>query len=436
MDKIKELWFITGSQHLYGEETLRQVAANSQAIVNGLNANPIRIVWKPTVKTAAEITGTIMAANADRNCIGIITWMHTFSPAKMWIQGLKKLQKPMLHFATQFNLALPFETIDMDFMNLNQAAHGDREFGYICTRLNLPRKVVVGHWTDPECLREIAEWSRVALAWDDAQTLKVARIGDNMRNVAVTEGNKVDAEITLGYSVNGYGICDVAEFVGAVRDSDIRSLVDEYHRLYTVRGDEKSVYEAARQELGIKADGKHTAEQFLQSYVTARVQKFLNDHGRKIIGWDEILEGELGEGATVMSWRGTSGGIKASAMGFDVIMTPNTYCYFDYYQSQDKDKEPFGIGGNLPVEKVYGYEPFDGLDEGQRKHILGVQANLWTEYITTPEHLEYMLLPRMTALSEIQWCRPEDKNLERYKAAMEAESFKIFDILGYNYRKF
>lgn len=188
--------------------------------------------------------------------------------------------------------------------------------------------------------------------------------------------------------------------------------------------------------LGIKADERHTAEQFLQSYVTARVQKFLNDHGRKIIGWDEILEGELAKGATVMSWRGTDGGIKASAMGFDVIMTPNTYCYFDYYQSQDMDKEPFGIGGDLPLEKVYGYEPLEGLVAEQRKHILGVQANLWTEYVATPEHLEYMLLPRMTALSEVQWCRPEDKNLDRYKAALQAESFKIFDILGYNYRKF
>lgn len=188
--------------------------------------------------------------------------------------------------------------------------------------------------------------------------------------------------------------------------------------------------------LGIKADERHTAEQFLQSYVTARVQKFLNDHGRKIIGWDEVLEGELAKGATVMSWRGTEGGIKASAMGFDVIMTPNTYCYFDYYQSEDQDKEPFGIGGFLPWDKVYSYEPLEGLNDSQQKHILGVQANLWTEYVATPEHLEYMLLPRMNALSEVQWCVPENKDIERFKAAMEAESFKIFDILGYNYRKF
>lgn len=194
--------------------------------------------------------------------------------------------------------------------------------------------------------------------------------------------------------------------------------------------------QARIKQLGIKADGQHSAEQFLQSYVTARVQKFLNDHGRRIIGWDEVLEGELAEGATVMSWRGTEGGIKASAMGFDVIMTPNTYCYFDYYQSEDQDKEPFGIGGFLPWDKVYSYEPLEGLNDSQQKHILGVQANLWTEYVATPEHLEYMLLPRMNALSEVQWCEPENKDIERFKAAMEAESFKIFDILGYNYRKF
>ena len=194
--------------------------------------------------------------------------------------------------------------------------------------------------------------------------------------------------------------------------------------------------QARIQELGIQADEKHTAEQYLQSYVTARVQKFLNDHGRKIIGWDEILEGELAPGATVMSWRGVDGGVQASAMGFDVIMTPNTYCYFDYYQSEEKDKEPLAIGGNLPIEKVYGYEPFEGLDASQQTHILGVQANLWTEYIATNDYLEYMLLPRMCALSEIQWCKQEDKNFDRFSSSMRAESFKIFDKLGYNYRKF
>ncbi len=193
--------------------------------------------------------------------------------------------------------------------------------------------------------------------------------------------------------------------------------------------------QAKIKELGIKGDEKHTSGQYLQNYVTSRVQKFVNDRGRRIIGWDEILEGDLAEGATVMSWRGVAGGVKASAMGFDVIMTPNTYLYLDYYQSKDAS-EPFGIGGHLPLEKVYGYEPFEGLDTNQQKHILGVQANLWTEYIATPEHLEYMLLPRMVALSEIQWCPAEAKNYERFTSSLKSKSFAIFDLLGYNYRKF
>ena len=252
-------------------------------------------------------------------------------------------------------------------------------------------------------------------------------------------------EVWTRWGVSEQVLCPGKEGMFTFLEDVFTELMDIFPSEYIhIGGDEcpKSEWEkcpacqARIKELGIKADGQHTAEQFLQSYVTSRVQKFLGDYGRKIIGWDEILEGELGEGATVMSWRGTSGGVKASSMGFDVIMTPNTYCYFDYYQSQDPDKEPFGIGGDLPWEKVYGYEPLEGLDADQQKHILGVQANLWTEYVLTPEHLEYMLLPRMSALSEVQWCKPENKNPERFKTAMEAESFKIFDILGYNYRKF
>ena len=252
-------------------------------------------------------------------------------------------------------------------------------------------------------------------------------------------------EVWTTWGVSDKVLCPGKEGMFTFLEDVFTELMDIFPSEYIhIGGDEcpKTEWEkcpacqAKIKELGLKGDGHHTAEQFLQSYVTARIQKFLNDHGRRIIGWDEILEGELAKGATVMSWRGTEGGIKASAMGFDVIMTPNTYCYFDYYQSQDQDKEPFGIGGDLPLEKVYSYEPLEGLDAEQSKHILGVQANLWTEYIATPEHLEYMLLPRMTALSEVQWCKPEDKDIDRYKAAMEAESFKIFDILGYNYRKF
>lgn len=252
-------------------------------------------------------------------------------------------------------------------------------------------------------------------------------------------------EVWTRWGISEQVLCPGKEAMFSFLEDVFTELMDIFPSEYIhIGGDEcpKTEWEkcpacqARIKQLGIKADGQHSAEQFLQSYVTARVQKFLNDHGRRIIGWDEVLEGELAEGATVMSWRGTEGGIKASAMGFDVIMTPNTYCYFDYYQSEDQDKEPFGIGGFLPWDKVYSYEPLEGLNDSQQKHILGVQANLWTEYVATPEHLEYMLLPRMNALSEVQWCEPENKDIERFKAAMEAESFKIFDILGYNYRKF
>ena len=187
---------------------------------------------------------------------------------------------------------------------------------------------------------------------------------------------------------------------------------------------------ARMRQLGIKKGPE--AKHLLQNYVTARVQKFVNSKGRNIIGWDEILEGDLAEGATVMSWRGTQGGIKAASMGFDAVMTPYTFVYFDYYQSKERDKEPFGIGGYLPLENVYAYEPFDGIAEGAEDHILGVQANLWTEYIATPEHLEYMLLPRMCAVSEIQWCDADKKDYARFDAALD-HTFKMLDAMGVSY---
>lgn len=188
-------------------------------------------------------------------------------------------------------------------------------------------------------------------------------------------------------------------------------------------------------ELGLKADGKFSAEQYLQCYVTSRMQDFLATKGKKIIGWDEILEGQLAEGATVMSWRGIDGGIEAASHGFDAIMTPTSHCYFDYMQSRDTDREPVGIGGFLPLEKVYGFEPMEGMPEGAEKHILGVQANLWTEYISTEEHLHYMLLPRLLALSEVQWCRPENKDYAGFLTKLSEHEFRVLETLGYNYRK-
>ena len=227
------------------------------------------------------------------------------------------------------------------------------------------------------------------------------------------------------------------EFIEGVLDEVMEMFPSEYIH---IGGDEcpKKAWETCPacqkriKELGLKSDSQHTAEQYLQNYVTARVQKYLNDHGRKIIGWDEILEGKLAEGATVMSWRGAKGGIEAAKQGFDVIMTPNTYMYFDYYQSDSTALEPLAIGGNLPVEKVYECEPYTDIPAEAQHHVLGVQANLWTEYIPTNEQLEYMLLPRMSALSEVQWCQPENKNLDRFKASLN-HTFKIYDAMGLTY---
>jgi len=261
MDKNNRpvIYFLTGSQDLYGEATLKQVAANSQTLVNELNASKqiaFEIVLQPTVRNPEEAVIAIREVENDDMCLGVITWMHTFSPAKMWINALKKLNKPLLHFATQFNQMLPWSTIDMDFMNLNQAAHGDREFGYICTRLALPRKVVTGYRNDPEVLRQIDVWARVAAGWREAQTLKIARIGDNMREVAVTEGNKVSAQIQYGFAVNTYGVGDVVRWIDGVAEAEVDALVEQYFDLYTVndRSPEAvaSIREAAKQEIGLR----------------------------------------------------------------------------------------------------------------------------------------------------------------------------------------
>src|SRR5690625_4764693 len=206
--QAKQLWFVTGSQHLYGEEAIAQVAQNSADIVAGLDAAgpiPVEIVAKPVLTTPDEIRRVMLEANSEESCIGVITWMHTFSPAKMWIAGLGVLQKPLLHLHTQHNVDLPWADIDMDFMNLNQAAHGDREFGYILTRMRHRRKTVVGHWADEAVQTRIGNWARAALGWDEVQNLKLIRFGDNMRQVAVTEGDKVEAQIKLGVEVNTYG---------------------------------------------------------------------------------------------------------------------------------------------------------------------------------------------------------------------------------------
>jgi L-arabinose isomerase len=255
--KSLEVWFVTGSQHLYGAETLTQVAAHSQSIAASLDTTmPVRIIYKPILTTPDEIRALCREANNSEKCIGLVLWMHTFSPAKMWIAGLMSLQKPFLHLHTQFNRDLPWSSIDMDFMNLNQAAHGDREFGFITARLKLARKVVVGFWQDTDTIGEIASWTRAAAGWHDSQNLKVARFGDNMREVAVTEGNKVSAEAVLGYSVNGYGIGDLVERMNQFTDQEVDKLIGEYREAYSIAKQHDrpdSLRVAAKIELGLRA---------------------------------------------------------------------------------------------------------------------------------------------------------------------------------------
>jgi L-arabinose isomerase len=257
-----EIWYVTGSQHLYGEETLKQVAEDSQKIVEALNRServPLKVVFKPVLTTPEEIRQLCLEANIAALCAGLILWMHTFSPSKMWIGGLCALRKPFLHLHTQFNRDLPWSEIDMNFMNLNQSAHGDREAGFIHTRLRLNRKVVVGHWSDTEVEERIAAWMRSARAWHDLQGAKFARFGDNMRQVAVTEGDKVSAEARLGYSVNGYGVGDLVKYVNDVSDADITRLCAEYEERYKVARELRkggarhaSLRDGARIELGLR----------------------------------------------------------------------------------------------------------------------------------------------------------------------------------------
>ena len=257
-----EAWFVTGSQHLYGEDVLRQVDENARQIARALDeaaAIPVRVVARTVVTSPEAIAAVLREADSDPRCVGVVAWMHTFSPAKMWIGGLTELRKPLVHLHTQYNRDLPWSDIDMDFMNLNQAAHGDREFAFIQTRLRRARKTVVGHWADPGVAGRLGAWSRAAAGWHEAHRLKVARFGDNMRHVAVTEGDKVEAQARLGFSVNGYGVADLAERVAAVADGEVDALVEAYEDAYDVGpalraggGRHPELRTAARIEAGLR----------------------------------------------------------------------------------------------------------------------------------------------------------------------------------------
>jgi len=259
----RAVWFVTGSQHLYGDETLRAVDAHAREIANALDAAhtiPIRVVCKPVLTTPDAIRRLCLDATASDDCVGVIAWMHTFSPAKAWIGGLTALQKPLLHLHTQYNSELPWGEIDMDFMNLNQSAHGDREFGHLAMRLGIARKTVVGHWSDPAVLDRIGAWSRAAVGWNEAHTLRVARFGDNMRQVAVTEGDKVEAQIRLGVSVDGYGVGELVNAMRGVPEPAVDALIEEYEQAYDLvpalqsAGDRReSLRDAARIEAGLRS---------------------------------------------------------------------------------------------------------------------------------------------------------------------------------------
>ncbi len=265
MEDLKkyEVWFLTGSQHLYGDSLLRTVGEDANEIVGGLTGQgelPLRLIGKPVLTSPESIDSVCREANNSETCAGLILWMHTFSPAKMWISGLQTLSKPFLHLHTQYNRDLPWHSIDMDFMNLNQSAHGDREFGFICTRMGKTRKVVVGHWRDPEVRRKISVWMRAASARLDLQGAKIARFGDNMREVAVTEGDKVEAQIRFGYSVNGYGVGDLVRRIESIDEPQVTRLLQEYEERYSIAdalreggGKKQSLIEAARIELGLRA---------------------------------------------------------------------------------------------------------------------------------------------------------------------------------------
>ncbi len=260
--KNVEIWFVTGAQLLYGGETVQQVDAHSTAMVDGLNRSgrlPYKIVYKGTVNSATEISQKFCDANCDSKCVGIVTWMHTFSPAKMWIAGLRSLQKPLLHLHTQFQREIPWSDIDMDYMNLNQSAHGDREFGHIMSRMRKPRKVVVGFWDDTDVQQRIAVWMRVCAAWADAKGMKIVRFGDNMNNVAVTDGDRVEAEMVFGYHVDYCPVGNLAAAVGKVSDSEIDGLISDYEKNYDFAANvaksatsHGQVREAARIEIGLR----------------------------------------------------------------------------------------------------------------------------------------------------------------------------------------
>ena len=264
--KNYKFWFATGSQDLYGDECLRNVAEHSKIIVAKLNESgilPYEVVWKPTLITNEVIRKTFNEANADEECAGVITWMHTFSPAKSWILGLQEFRKPLMHLHTQFNQEIPYDSIDMDFMNENQSAHGDREYGHIVSRMGIERKVVVGHWSDVKVQEKIASWMRTAIGIMESSHIRVMRIADNMRNVAVTEGDKVEAQIKFGWEIDAYPVNEIADAVKEVSEADTNTLVEEYYDKYEILLEGRDEKEF-RKHVAVQAQIEIGFERFLE----------------------------------------------------------------------------------------------------------------------------------------------------------------------------
>ena len=436
--KPLEAWFVTDSQHLYGDEVLKQVAADAQKIADGLSQHagtPIRIVFKQVLTGPEAIHDLCLEANRAPNCVGLVAWMHTFSPAKMWIAGLRTLNKPFAHFHTQFNRDIPWSTIDMDFMNLNQSAHGGREFGHICSRIRLGRTVIVGHWQDEAAIAQLQTWARAACAWHDAQGARIARIGDNMREVAVTEGDKVEAQIRLGYAVNGYGLGDLVAYVDGVSDAEVDRLCGRYDEEYDVaeplrkNGPRRSsMRDAARIELGLRA--------FLEAgNFKAFTDTFENLHGLKQLpgvaaqrlmadGYGFGAEGDWKTAALVRAMKVMSAGLK----GGTSFMEDYTY-HFDpakplvlgahmleicpsiAARRPSLEIHPLGIGGKEdPVRLVFDAPPGPAvnaaiLDLGGRFRLLLNELD-----VIAPPHP----LPKLPVARAVWHARP---NLQTAAAA-------------------
>ena len=427
---MPEIWFVCGSQHLYGPGPLEQVAGNARAVAQALDAASaiaLKVVFKSLLTSSEEIRTLMLEANSDQNCAGLILWMHTFSPAKMWIAGLSGLQKPFCHLHTQFNRDLPWDTVDMDFMNLNQAAHGDREAGFLHTRMRLGRKVVVGHWSDPEVQDRIGVWARAAHAWHDLQGAKFARFGDNMRNVAVTEGDKVAFEMRFGSSINGYGVGDLVARVNAVTEQAVNDLCTEYEQQYEVVAElrvggarHESLRDGARIELGMRA---FLEEGGFKGFTTS----FEDLHGLKQLpglavqrlmadGYGFGGEGDWKTAILLRAVKVMAGGIDTSFMeDYTYHLEPGKHQVLGSHMLEvcptiatakpRLEIHPLGIGGKEdPVRLVFDAHPGSAInvsliDMGNRFRLIVNEVDV----VTPPA------LPKLPVARAVWECRPDFK---------------------------